>query len=157
MIPVKRLREMLLELRSEVNSSSEVEKLIEHIIVSPTEKHLTNKLKDKSDLILAVKMPDSDTDAINADNYGEVNHNLFYLVEKVDPGKMTDNDELNHFSAIQKTMTLVKEWLFKRGLNGNVCGGDETVSKPFRTEWEYQTFGGFNGLSISFDLKDFSL
>jgi len=52
---------------------------------------------------------------------------------------------------------MVKEWILNHGLNSSEDDGGETLAKTIRTEWEYQIYGGFNGMSISFDLKDFSL
>jgi hypothetical protein len=155
MIPIIRFHEMLLDLQADVNSLEDAPP-IEQVIVSPTEAHLVHKLKDSSGIVLAVKMADSDTDIKSPDNYSENNHCLFYLLEKVDPGEHDNRRERDHYAKMQHIAKLVKEWLLEQGLNGNLCAGDETLSKPFRTEWEYQ-YEGHNGLSISFDLKDFSL
>ncbi len=185
MITLNRFHEILLELKAEVNSlvnpgnwtlqnglwidsgkwedngawldAPEYGKVIDELVVSPTETHLVKKIGDKRGIILGVKMPDADTELISSDNYSDNNHCLFFLIEKIDPGKHDDFIERWHYSKMQNIMKLIKDWLLQRGLNGKVCGGDETISKPFHTEWEYQIFGGFNGLSISFDLKDFSL
>jgi hypothetical protein len=184
MISINRFHEMLLELKSDVNNlispgrwilkdgywidegiwdddgawmdGNKYGRMIDEIMVSPTEKHLVHKLKDTQGIVLAVKMPNSDTDIASVDNYSENNHCLFFLIEKIDPGEHDNSLEREHYAKIQSIMKFVKEWLLDRGLNGNVCGGDETISKPFHTEWEYQ-YEGHNGLSISFDLKDFAL
>jgi len=154
MIPVIRFNEFFLELKAEVNET--VSKQISNVICSPTEQHLIKKLKDSNGLILAVKMPDSDSNIENSDNFSEANHCIVFLIEKVDPGQYYDSNELAHYASIQETMRKLKELILTHGLNGNICG-EETLSKNFRTEWEYQIYGGFNGLSISFDLKDFAL
>lgn len=162
MIAINRLCTMLMDVRADVNNkldSSTIERRIDHIVVSATEPHMVKKLKDKPGVILAVKMPEADTDINSIDNIRENNHMLIYVIEKVDPGTLSDQIEREHYSDLQEIMRLVKEWIAERGINGNVCGGDETLSnkKAYHTEWEYGTFGGFNGLSISFDLIDFSL
>lgn len=181
MIDITRLHEMLLELKADVNSQIDQSKLsfkkgywvydplhnstegilegkgIDQIIVSPTESHIVKKLKDSKGVCLAVKMPDSDFGIDTVDNYWEENHQLFFLLEKCNPGDFTDQTEREHYQKMQIIMRLVKEYLKNIGMNGVGCGGEETLSKAFHTEWEYQTFGGFNGLSISFDLRDFKL
>lgn len=184
MIPVNRFHEMLLELQADVNkqinrgqwilkngywiddgvwiddgkypTGPEYGRMIDEIVVSPTEQHLVHKLKDTRGIVLAANMAGADTEFKSDDNYSEMNHCLFFLLEKIDPGSHDNALERKHYAKMQSIMTLIKEWLFKRGLYGNICGGDETISKPFNTEWEYQ-YIGHNGLSITFDLKDFSL
>lgn len=155
MISSTRFYEWLLELQAEVNK--DVVEKIDKVILSPTEQHMVKKLKDLSGVILAVKMPDSDSEIQTPDSYAEMNHVVAFLFEKVEPGKHSDAQERQHYNGIQATMRKVKEYILTQGLNGDGCGGDETLAKAFRTEWEYQAFGGFNGLSISFDLKDFEL
>lgn len=129
---------------------------IKSVKLSPTESALIKKLSDTSGLVLAVKFPDADSNISSIDEYNEANHCLLFLLEKVDPGKFSKQKELEHYDNIQKVMQKVKEFILESGLNGSLDEG-ETLSKPFRTEWEYQIYGGFNGLSISFDLKDFRL
>lgn len=181
MIDITRFNEMLLELQAEVNSNIDASTLtykngywvydpinasndgtndgkgIDHIILSPTESHIVKKLSDKKGICLAVKLADADSNIESTDNYSEQNHQLFFIIEKCNPGDFTDQTEREHYQKLQIVMRLVKEYLKQIGLNGMDCGGDETLSKPFHTEWEYQTYGGFNGLSISFDLQDFRL
>jgi hypothetical protein len=154
MINITRFCELLLELKADVNN--QISPGIDCLIVSPTERHLVHKLKDTQGVVLAVKMPDADTEIKSKDNYSENNHCLFFLIEKIDPGSHDNLQERQHYAKMQAIMKLIKEWLLESGLNGNLCGGSETLSKPFKTEWEYQ-YEGHNGLSISFDLKDFSL
>lgn len=181
MIDITRFNEMLLELQSDVNNRIDQSKLafkkgywvydalnasvdknsegkqIDHIIISPTEGHIVKKLKDRKGICLAVKMADADSSIESEDNYSEQNHQLFFLIEKCNPADFTDQLEREHYQKMQYVMRLVKEYLKSIGLNGDACGGNETLSKPFHTEWEYNIYGGFNGLSISFDLQDFRL
>jgi len=130
---------------------------INHILLSPTESHIIKKLSDRKGICLAVKMADSDSNIGSVDNYSEQNHQLFFILEKCGPGDFTDQTEREHYAKMQYITRLVKEYLLNHGLNGIDCGGDETLSKPFHTEWEYQIYGGFNGLSISCDIEDFRL
>lgn len=181
MIDITRFNEMLLELQAYVNNSLDAGMLsqkngywvydtlqanadgvqegkqIDHVIVSPTESHMVKKLSDRKGICLAVKMADSDTVMETADNYREENHQLFFVLEKCSPGDFTDQTEREHYRKMQEVARLVKEYLQRIGHNGVDCGGEETLSKPFHTEWEYQIYGGYNGLSISFDLEDYRL
>lgn len=185
MIDIRHFHEMLLQMQAEVNEQLQpgfwtqakslwidggqlmpdatwekapvVGKRIDHIFLSATEAHLTKKISDKSGIVLAVKMPDADSEIRTADDYSENNHCLFFLIEKVNPGSMDDSIERGHYAKIQRIMTLIKDWILAHGLNGSLDDGGETLSKSIRTEWEYQVYGGFNGMSIGFDLRDFSL
>lgn len=181
MIDITRFNELLLDIQNYVNQKMDVSKLsykkgywvydalhsssegtstgkgIDQIIISPTETHIIKKLSDKKGICLAVKMADSDSVMQSTDNYWEQNHQLFFVIEKCNPGDFTSQTEREHYAKMQEITRLVKEYMKDHGLNGTSCQGDETLSKPFHTEWEWQIFGGFNGLSISFDLQDFRL
>jgi len=134
-------------------------KRIDKIVIASTESNLVKKIKDLSGVILALKMPDADTEMESVDNYWEMNHQLLFLLEKVNDGQLTPDSETFHYAKIQYIMKLVKEYMLSCGLNGWSLSesNDETLAKPFHAEWEYNQFGGFNGMSVSFDLKDFSL
>ena len=132
-------------------------KVIDHILISPTESHLIKRLSDKKGIVLAVKMPDADANVEDSDNYSEMNHQLFFLLEKIDPGTHNDTVETAHYAKMQAIMKLVKEYALDHGLSSITRDGDELLAKPFHTEWEYQVYGGFNGISVSFDLQDFEL
>jgi len=181
MIPIIRFNEFLLELQAEVNTllskyafifrnnmwvytededailGNDKGKQIDTIIISPTESHLIKKIKEATGIVLAVQLAQSDTEAESVDNYSENDNELFFILEKVDPAQFTEQNEQYHYAKLQLVIKLVKEYILSRGMNGNMCGGDETISKPFHTEWEYSIFGGFNGLSISFNLRNFNL
>lgn len=162
MINLVRFQEFIAEMKAVVNTRLVEElpglkKKIDHVHISPTESHLIKKIANKSGVILAVKLAEADSEIESIDSYSEMNHELWFVLEKVDPGIMTDAKELTHYAELQQIMRVVKEYVMEQGLTGNVFGGDETLAKPFHTEWEYQAFGGFNGLSTSFDLQDFEL
>jgi len=132
-------------------------KMIDHIIESVTEAQAQKKIADKKGIVLVSKMAPADSDIQSIDDYSENNHCLIFILEKVEPGKVKDATEREHYAKMQDLMSLVKEWFLNHGLNSSENDGIETLGKPFRTEWEYQIYGNFNGLSIGFDLKDFSL
>ena len=145
---------------SDINSDEKpIGKKIDHIVIAATESNLVKKIKDLDGVILALKMPDTDTEMESVDNYWEMNHQLLFLLEKINDGQLKPDSETFHYAKIQYIMKLVKEYMLSCGLNGWSLSesNDETLAKPFHAEWEYNQFGGFNGMSIIFDLKDFSL
>lgn len=148
MIDIVRYREILAELKSRVNEQSEMQ--IEGVIIAVSDKHLTKKLKDRTGLFLCANYPDTESKG-DEDNYKEDNRLLLFLLEKVPAGDETDEEEIVHYARIQRTMKILKEEI--RGMDfacGEISGGEE-----INTEWEYDVFGGFNGLSIGVKLTDY--
>ena len=148
MIDILRYREILAELRERVNARSEMK--IEGVVIAVSDKHLVKKLKDKAGLMLCANYPDAESKGM-ADNYQEKNGLLLFLLEKVASGSEDDGDELLHYGKIQQVMQVMKEEL--RTMNfvcGEISGADD-----MNTEWEYDVFGGFNGLSIGLKLADY--
>lgn len=61
-----------------------------------------------------------------------------------------DEEELQHYALLQRIMELVKKELQAMDF---VCG-ELSPADGMLTEWEYDVFGGFNGLSIGLKLVD---
>lgn len=148
MIDILRYREILVELMANVNARSETE--IDRVVIAVSDKHLMKKLKDKAGLILCANYPDAELKGSD-DNYQEKNSLLLFLLEKVPSGSEDDEGELLHYSRIQQVMKVLKEELrAMKFVCGEISGADE-----INTEWEYDVFGGFNGLSIGLKLTDY--
>lgn len=148
MISILEYREMMLELKERVNAVSETK--IDGVAIAVSEKHLVKKLKDSDGLILCSNYPDS-TSTGDKDNYSEQNTMLLFLLEKVPSGQETDEDELLHYASIQRVMQLLKIQLREMDF---ACG-DISGAESITTEWEYDVFGGWNGLSIGLKLNDY--
>ena len=161
MIALKSYKLFLDKLVANVNSIIDLENsasidlmcpLIEKAITTVNEAHAIKKLKDSAGVILVAKLYDADTKTDGTtDNYAELNHQLLYVIKKTTASQMTEAEENEEFARYQKITSLVKTYILDR----KVC--DTRMEKPFHTEWEYNVFGGYNGLSISFDLKDYAL
>lgn len=148
MIDILRYREILAELKETVNARSET--AIECVVIAVSDKHLMKKLKDKSGLVLCANYPDAEMKG-EEENYKEDNRLLLFLLEKVASGSETDEEELLHYARIQQVMKLLKEELRRMDfVCGEISGADE-----IGTEWEYDVFGGFSGLSIGLKLTDY--
>lgn len=76
---------------------------------------------------------------------------LLFLLKKVPSGQETDEDELLHYASIQRVMQLLKIQLREMDF---ACG-DISGAESITTEWEYDVFGGWNGLSIGLKLNDY--
>lgn len=148
MINIQRYREMLVELKERVNKVSRTK--IDGTVIAVSEKHLVKKLKDSMGLILCANYPDAVSQG-NEDNYREQNSLLLFLIEKVPSGQETDEEELLHYARIQQVMQLLKTKLREMDFFCGEVEGAESMT----VEWEYDVFGGWNGMSIGLNLVDY--
>lgn len=148
MINIQRYREMLVELKERVNKVSRTK--IDGTVIAVSEKHLVKKLKDSMGLILCANYPDAVSQGTE-DNYRERNSLLLFLIEKVPSGQETDEEELLHYARIQQVMQLLKTKLREMDFFCGEVDGAESMT----VEWEYDVFGGWNGMSIGLNLVDY--
>lgn len=147
MIPISRFREWCIELMNEVNVR---EVLIKHLVMGVDEGHIVKKIKDKQGVCLCVNYPDavgSGTD----DNAIDVQSLYFFVVEKANPGSQTDDGEMLHYGKLQDIIRLLRTTL-RIFAQGNCIGVEIDLND--KIEWEYQIFGGFNGLSMGVKITD---
>lgn len=148
MINIQRYREMLAELKERVNKVSRTK--IDGTVIAVSEKHLVKKLKDRMGLILCANYPDAVSQGTE-DNYRERNSLLLFLIEKVPSGRETDEEVLLHYARIQQVMQLLKTKLREMDFFCGEVEGAESMT----VEWEYDVFGGWNGMSIGLNLVDY--
>lgn len=148
MINIQRYREMLAELKERVNKVSRTK--IDGTVIAVSEKHLVKKLKDSMGLILCANYPDAVSQGTE-DNYRERNSLLLFLIEKVPSGQETDEEELLHYARIQQVMQMLKTKLREMDFFCGEVDGAESMT----VEWEYDVFGGWNGMSIGLNLVDY--
>ena len=148
MINIQRYREMLIELKERVNKVSRTK--IDGTVIAVSEKHLVKKLRDCTGLMLCANYPDAVSQG-NEDNYRERNSLLLFLIEKVPSGQETDEEELLHYARIQQVMQLLKTKLWEMDSFCAEVEGAESMT----VEWEYDVFGGWNGMSIGLNLVDY--
>lgn len=130
-------------------------KVINHLIISPTESHAVKRLADKPGLNLVVKLPDTESDIESEDHYSEAGKMIVFLLEKHNQGNFTEDEEIQRYAEIQATMRTLKEWFTSSGKD--LYTAKWKVNGKMRTEWEFQTFGGHDGLSVSFTITDYQL
>jgi hypothetical protein len=139
---------MLIELKERVNKVSRTK--IDGTVIAVSEKHLVKKLRDCTGLMLCANYPDAVSQG-NEDNYREQNSLLLFLIEKVPSGQETDEEELLHYAHIQQVMQLLKTKLREMDFFCGEVEGAESMT----VEWEYDVFGGWNGMSIGLNLVDY--
>ena len=148
MIDIVRFRELLLELQQQINEKADT--TIEGVVLAVREGHMQKKLRDREGIWLCGNYPDAELKG-NGDMYDEKNHVLFFLLEKVPAGRDSDEDELQNYARIQRLAKLLKHEL----LSGRVTCGEMDMENSIVTEWEFDVFGGWNGMSIGFKLTDY--
>lgn len=147
MIGIEQYVEMLHDIRGKVNSGSEVQ--IEKVILAAKEEHLVKKLKDESGILLCGNYPDCDTVIEHRDRWRDNNHCVLFVIEKVPAGKHTKSQELAHYAQLQALAERIKSILIDDNFS---CDYQFDSPKEVRAEWEYAIFGGFNGVSLGFQL-----
>ncbi len=116
-------------------------------VLVASEKHLVRKLNDKTGIQIAVTIPSADPDTSDEDNFGENNIFWMFILEKVDPGSMSDADEVEHYQKTQDTLTSVKKWLHDQKLKCNPFL-EHLNLQSLHSDPEYQV-GGWNGWSMN--------
>ena len=150
MIDIKRFREWLIELKENVNGQAK-DVQIEGIALAVREGHIIRKLRDRRGVILCAKYPDATVNG-DADNFSSDNDMMLFLLEKVPSGSQSVVDELAHYAALQQLMLAHHNRLMDSPF---VCDNEMQVTTDLTIEWEYDIFGGWNGLSIGFKLQDY--
>ncbi len=150
MINIKRYREWLLELKEKLNRGSEDVK-VDGVVLAVHEGHIIRKLRDRRGIWLCAKYPDAQVNG-GADTFSTDNQVLLFLLEKVPSGQHSDEEELAHYASLQTLMDSLKAELLDGRL---MCDDSVRLTSSLTIEWEYDIFGGWNGLSVSFKLEDF--
>ena len=143
---------MMAELKVRVNATGEEK--IDNVIIAMQEDQLIKKLKDKSGIILAANVPGAEeSKAICYSGEGDV---IMFIIEKTPAGSQTNDAEFTAYAKYQNIMLRLMKLLFgdEEGSDSLICGTNITAPTSVKTEWEYNIYGGYNGLSVSFKLKD---
>lgn len=141
MIDIKAFREYISELVYKTNQ--ELESKIEHIVLSVNESHMTKKLQNKSGVCLCVSYPDAQAVGVS-DNVKDSQQAFIFVCQRVSPGQLDEDGELALYCELQHIMLAFRDFL--RGAESDCV--DIIPEESYKIEWEYQIFGGLNGLSM---------
>lgn len=148
MIDIKAFREYISELVYETNQ--ELENKIEHIVLSVNESHMTKKLQNKSGVCLCVSYPDAQAVG-QPDNAKDSQQAFIFVCQRVSPGQLDEEGELALYSELQHIMLVFRDFL--RGAENDCV--DIIPEESYKIEWEYQIFGGLNGLSMGLKFTNY--
>lgn len=152
MIPINDYRQFVSEL---VNSAKTAAKIDDNITIrlAVTETQLVNLLKDKAGIVVAGNIPGAEISKRSwFQSEGEC---LVMVLEKMPEDYQGTESEFESYSKLQQLMIEIVRLLTNYDGFDNFCDkGEVDYSRPLVVEWEYNTYGGFNGLSVTFKLKD---
>lgn len=153
MIPINYYREFVAEL---VNYAKQAAQLNEDVTIrlAVTEQQLINLLKDQGGIVVAGNIPGADITQTNSwfQSDGEC---LLLVLEKMPEDYQGMEQEFERYAVLQRLMTEIVRILTNADGFDRFCDkGKMDYSRPLVVEWEYNTYGGFNGLSVTFRLKD---
>lgn len=151
---ILRYREQLLDWVNRINLHQRRHdgETIEGVCLGVREGHIIKKLRDRQGIWLCAAYPDFVHHSGEDAPYSQ--HGLLlYIVEKTPSGSHTDEQEILRYAVMQQLMQrLITE--IEAGTEG--CAPLEARG-AFNVEWEYDVFGGWNGLSVSLKAEEDSL
>ena len=148
MIDIKSFREYISELVYTTNQ--ELEHKIDNIILAVNESHMVKKIQSKSGISLCVSYPDAQAVG-EYDNASDSQQVFLFVCQRVAPGQLNDNEEILLYSNLQNIMLTLRVAIRQ---SHDECV-DIIPEESYKIEWEYQIFGGVNGLSMGLKFKNY--
>ncbi|KAA6320212.1 hypothetical protein EZS27_029990 [termite gut metagenome] len=148
MIQIKEFAQMLQDIRGKINQ--EFTGKITGTVLSVHPEAMIKKLKDKNGIYLCAGYPSCETDVTDSDSYTGKDFCVLFLLEKTAAGSLTTEEELNFYADMQKIGGRIQEILLS---DNQSCDYGFSTPKKIRFEWEYNTFGGWNGISLGFEIE----
>ena len=152
MIPINDYRQFIAELINYAKQQARIDETTT-IRLAVTETQLINLLKDQSGIVIAGNIPGADISKQSFfQSEGEC---LLMVLEKMPEDRQGTEWEFTRYDVLQQLMKEIIKLLTNYDGFDRFCDkADLDYSRPLTVEWEYNTYGGFNGLSITFRLKD---
>ena len=141
MINILQFRELCIELQRKVNAISDSQ--IDTIVMAVREEHMVKKLQNKLGITLCVSYPDAQSSGTE-DNYTDNQQAFFFVVKRLAPGQLDDETEITTYAELQDIMLDLRDVI--RDYYSECMG--IIPEESYKIEWEYQIFGGVNGLSM---------
>jgi len=127
---------------------------IKRVLLVINESHLAKVIKDIDDdeLFMIAVIPSADVNAMNADNRGDMNAGLIYIVNKVDRKSYDDSEMLQVLGRTQSVMNNVKQKMVDDCQSNTVTEMTQLDLPSMHMDPEYD-FLGCDGWSLSFNFK----
>ena len=151
MIAINDYRQFIAELAAAAAANSGVG--VEHVRLAVTESQLATLLKDLGGTIVCGNIPPFSI-SYPASYWHSEGECLLMVLEKMPRDRQAGCDEFDRYQRLQRLMSALLQLLTGELLQEFCDQGELDHSQPVRVEWEYNQYGGFNGLSATFKLKD---
>lgn len=151
MIAINDFRQFISELTAAASRDSGVEVSCTRLAV--TESQLAVLMKDKTGVVVCGKVPDV-TVSYPHSHYHSDNECLLMVLEKMPRDRQNQEQEFDAYERLQRLMSAMLRLLTGEQFQEFCDQGELDHSQPLHVEWEYNTLGGWNGLSVVFHLKD---
>lgn len=79
---------------------------------------------------------------------------LLMVLERMPDDYQGTSSEYEEYARLQRLMDQIVQLLKGEDFQEFCDKGEVDFTRPLNVEWEYNQYGGFNGLSVSFRLKD---
>lgn len=152
MIPISKYQQFIAELVNVAKQRAEITE--SHTTrLAVTETQLINLLKDQRGIVIAGKIPDAE---ISKNSYViSRSECLLMVLEKMPEDEQGLQRETDRLARLQRLMDEIVKILMNYDGFDRFCDlGEVDRGREVRVEWEYNTYGGFNGMSVVFWLRD---
>lgn len=151
MIAINNYRQFISELVAAASQQSGVS--VDHVRLAVTETQLTVLLKDLPGTVVCGNVPGFDIDYPSGYWHSTADC-VLYVLEKMPRDRQNTEQEFQAYARLQRLVAHLLRLLTGEDFQQFCDQGELDRSQQLSIEWEYNTLGGFNGLSIGFRLKD---
>lgn len=154
MIPIRNYQQFIAELTAKASVLSGV--AVEKIRLAVTESQLVTLLKDQPGVIVCGNIPGMELSYPTGFWLSE-GECLLMVLERMPDDLQGTQSETDEYARLQQLMQQIVRLLIGEDFQEFCDKGEVDFSRPLNVEWEYNQYGGFNGLSVTFRLKDRTL
>jgi len=151
MIPIRNYQQFIAELTAKASVLSGV--AVEKIRLAVTESQLVTLLKDQPGVIVCGNIPGMELSYPTGFWLSE-GECLLMVLERMPDDLQGTQSETDEYARLQQLMQQIVRLLIGEDFQEFCDKGEVDFSRPLTVEWEYNQYGGFNGLSVTFRLKD---
>lgn len=151
MIPIKDYQQFVAELVAKASELCEVR--VDKIRLAVSESQLVTLLKDQAGIVVAGNIPGMEL-SYPASFWLSEGDCLLMVLERMPDDYQGTQRETDEYARLQRLMNQIVRLLIGEDFQEFCDKGEVDFTRPLNVEWEYNQYGGFNGLSVSFRLKD---
>lgn len=151
MIPLKDYQQFVAELVAKASELCEVH--VDKIRLAVSESQLVTLLKDQPGVVVAGNIPGMELSHPTGFWLSE-GECLLAVLERMPDDYQGTWREYEEYARLQRLMDQIVRLLIGEDFQEFCDKGEVDFSRPLNVEWEYNQYGGMNGLSVTFRLKD---